>query len=147
MHPVVSPVLENAYKHYKLLVPLLFSIFASVANVHEPVQHSLLITAVSWAILWVSSVFKAGIWSNTSKKRRTTSWLAGAFLAFAQICDRAACDKEGTWVAKVNILLCWSIRRLCVNYSLEPLTTPCCPYIRQRAPSQACSIAYPWHSR
>jgi hypothetical protein len=102
MHPVVSFVIENVYKYHQLLVPLLFSVVASVANVHEPVQHSLLITAVSWAVLWVLAVFKAGTWSNSSKKRRETSWLAGALLAFAQICDRAACDKHGTWASKVH---------------------------------------------
>jgi hypothetical protein len=101
MHPAASLVLENAYTYRKLLVPLLFSVFALVANVDEPVQHSLLIKAVSWAVLWVLAVTKAGIWSNTREKRRTTSWLAGSLLALAQICDRAACDKEGTWATKV----------------------------------------------
>lgn len=102
MHPVVSLVLENAYKYHQFLVPLLFSVFGSVANIHEPVQHTLFITAVSWAILWLPIIFKTGIWSNTSNKRRRTSWLAGGFLAFAQICDRAACDKDGTWATKVT---------------------------------------------
>jgi hypothetical protein len=102
MHPAASLVLENAYTYRKLLVPLLFIVLALVANVHEPVQHSLLIKAVSWAVLGVLAVFKAGIWSNTNDKRRTTSWLAGSLLALAQVCDRAARDKEGTWATKVT---------------------------------------------
>jgi hypothetical protein len=101
MHPAVSLVLENGAKYHQLLAPLLFTVFASIAHVHEPVQHSLLITAVSWAVIWLPSAFKAGLWSNTSSKRRKTGWLAGAFLALAHICDGAAADKEGTWTTKV----------------------------------------------
>jgi hypothetical protein len=103
MHPAASLVLENGYKHRHLVAPVLFSLFASIAHVHEPVQHSLLIAAVSWAVICVPAATKAGLWANTSKKRRRTSWLAGAFLAFALICDRAVCDKQGTWPSKVNI--------------------------------------------
>jgi hypothetical protein len=102
MHPVAALVLENAEKHHNLLAPVLFSIFAAIANVSEPVQHSLLIRAVTWALIWLLAAFRAGIWTSSSAKRRKTSWLAGGCLAFAQICDRAACDREGVWATKVN---------------------------------------------
>jgi hypothetical protein len=105
MHPVVSLVFEHGYTHRHLAAPVLFSLFATIAHVHEPVQHSLLITAVSWAVIWLATVIKAGLWSSTRTKRRRTSWLAGAFLGFALICDRAACDKKGIWASKVNIKL------------------------------------------
>jgi hypothetical protein len=105
MHPAASLVLENGYKYRHLVAPVLLSLFATIANVHEPVQHSLFIAAVSWAILWLPAATKAGLWANTSKRRRRTSWLAGAFLAFALICDRAACDKRGTWASKVTVKL------------------------------------------
>jgi hypothetical protein len=103
MHPVAALVFENAYKHHSLFAPLLFSTFAAIANVSEPIQHALLIRAVAWALLWILAVFKAGIWSSSSAKRRKTTWLAGACLAFAQICDRAACDREGVWATKVYL--------------------------------------------
>jgi hypothetical protein len=102
MHPAVSLVLEHGYKHRHLAAPVLFSLFATIAHVHGPVQHSLLIKAVSWAVVWLLTAIKTGLWSNTSRKRRRTSWLAGAFLGFALICDRAACDKQGIWASKVN---------------------------------------------
>jgi hypothetical protein len=111
MHPAASLVLENGYKHRHLAAPVLFSLFASIAHVHEPVQHSLLIAALSWAVACIPAATKAGLWSNTSRKRRRTSWLAGAFLAFALVCDRAACDKQGTWPSKVSMKLTLSVNR------------------------------------
>jgi uncharacterized membrane protein YoaK (UPF0700 family) len=106
MHPVVSLIAENVLKYYHLFVPLLFLVLGSVANVHGPVQHSLLVTTVSWALIWIPSVFGAGIWSScSSRSRKITSWAAGGFLALSQICDRAACDKEGVGSTKVGMTL------------------------------------------
>jgi hypothetical protein len=102
MHPAVSLVVDNAAKNRMLLAPLLFSVLASIANIHEPVQHSLLITTISWTILWLYTLLKVGIRLDGNKRRRATCWLAGACLAFAQFCDRAAADKEGTWATKVR---------------------------------------------
>jgi hypothetical protein len=103
MHPAVSRIAENAVKHHALFAPLLFSILAAVAHVHTPTQHSLLVTTLSWAAVWVPTVFWVGIYSNSSSAKRTSSWLAGALLALSQICDRAACDKQGIWATKVDM--------------------------------------------
>ncbi|KAH7082135.1 hypothetical protein FB567DRAFT_561994 [Paraphoma chrysanthemicola] len=100
MHPVLSLIADNVSRYPQLFVPLLFTITSAVANVHEPVQYSLLIAAASWATIWVSTLLRVGIRSHPTKKRRWTGWVAGACLAFAQICDRAACDKEGIWLFK-----------------------------------------------
>lgn len=110
MHPVVSLFAEYVVTYHQLFVPLLFSIFATIGQVHTPVQHSLLVTAISWAVVWVPTVLRAGIYSNSDGSRRYTSWLAGACIGLSQICDRAACDKEGTWVTKVgyNVMYCLS---------------------------------------
>tara|TARA_R110002003_G_scaffold1005_6_gene22019 strand:+ start:8938 stop:9264 length:327 start_codon:yes stop_codon:yes gene_type:complete len=102
MHPALSLIADNVSRYPQLFVPLLFGVFGALTNVHEPVQYSLLIATVSWAIIWLPTLFKVGVLSNTSKKRRRTSWLTGAVLAFAQICERAACDKEGIWLSKVH---------------------------------------------
>jgi hypothetical protein len=102
MHPAVSLIGDNVAKHHQLFAPLLFIVLASVANVHEPVQHSLLVATAAWAAIWIPTLFKAGILANTSSKRRNTCWVAGACLALACVCDRAACDKEGTWATKVH---------------------------------------------
>jgi hypothetical protein len=105
MHPAVSLAFDHGYKHHHLAAPLLFTFCASIANVYEPVQHSLFITAISWGIIWlpaaIKTTIKTGLLSHVSSKGRRTSWLAGALLALAHICDSAACDKEGTWATKV----------------------------------------------
>ncbi|KAF1842912.1 glycosyltransferase family 90 protein [Cucurbitaria berberidis CBS 394.84] len=105
MHPVVSLIAENVVKYHQLFAPLLFSIVAAVANVHSPVQHSLLVTAVSWLLIWMPIIFRVGIYSKSGSQKRKTSWLAGAFLGLSQICDRAACDKEGIWATKAFVPL------------------------------------------
>lgn len=104
MHPVVSLVTENVLNHRMLFAPLLYSIIASVANVHEPVQHSLLVATVSWGVIWLYAMVKVGFGLDREKKR-VTCWLAGALVAFAQICDRAAVDKEGSWTTKACAIL------------------------------------------
>ncbi|ORY14895.1 hypothetical protein BCR34DRAFT_672326 [Clohesyomyces aquaticus] len=106
MHPAVALAAENVLTHLSVVVALLFPVLATVANVGAPVQHSLLVTAVSWALLCIPAVFRAGLWSGGSgASRRNTSWAAGAFLAFAHICDRAACDKQGIWATKAFLPL------------------------------------------
>jgi hypothetical protein len=91
MHPAVSVLAENAFKHQHLFSPLLFVILGAVGAVNVPVQHSLLVTAVSWALIWIPLVFRTGIWGSAStsngKINKTSTWLAGAFLALAQVCD------------------------------------------------------------
>ncbi|CAA9958989.1 CAP10 domain containing protein [Pyrenophora teres f. maculata] len=94
MHPAVSILADN------VVAPLLFSVLAAVGHVHTPAQHSLLITTISWLIVWVPTVFWVGIYSNSSRPKRKTSWLAGALLALSAICDRAACDKHGIGATK-----------------------------------------------
>lgn len=105
MHPAVSLIAENVVKHNQLFAPLLFAVFTTIANVHTPVQHSLLIASLSWLLIWTLVIFRVGIFSNTSTQCRRTSLLAGAFLALSQICDRAACDKQGIWATKVALRL------------------------------------------
>lgn len=144
MHPVASFVLENVYKHHTLLVPLVFTIFATVTNIHQPIQHALLITAVSWLIIWLVTAFKAGIWSGVSTKRRKISGLAGACLAFAHICDRVACDKRGTWTTKVRSdTIDWKI----YAYYPQGSTTASRGPPHKRGPSQARLATYPRFSR
>ncbi|KAH7392038.1 hypothetical protein DE146DRAFT_757793 [Phaeosphaeria sp. MPI-PUGE-AT-0046c] len=105
MQPTVSLVVQDAYKHNNVVVPLLFVVLASTASVCEPVQHSLLVAAASWASIWAYTAFKAGIWSSTSSKTLRTSRLAGACLALSSICDGAARDKQGTWATKAMLPL------------------------------------------
>ncbi|KAF2107428.1 hypothetical protein BDV96DRAFT_625460 [Lophiotrema nucula] len=100
MHPAASLVVEHALKNLHLVAPIVFVLLATAANIWAPVHHSLLITTVSWAVIWLGTVFKAGLWSGGSRSRKTTSWLAGGFLALSQLCERAACDKLGIWAAK-----------------------------------------------
>lgn len=107
MHPAVSRIAENVAKHHLLLAPLLYTVLGAVASVNSPVQHSLLVTSASWAIVWAPLVLRVGLYSNNGGTRKSTSWLAGASLALAHICDRAACDKDGTRAMKVAISMAW----------------------------------------
>lgn len=101
MHPVVASTAEYAVKNQHLSVPLLLVLLGTAAAAHTPVHHSLLVTAVSWALIWMTIIFRTGIWSAAgSRSSKTTSWLAGCFLCLHHICDRAACDKEGVWSTK-----------------------------------------------
>jgi hypothetical protein len=102
MHPAVSRIAENVAKHHLLLALLLFTVLGAVGSVNSPVQHSLLVASASWAILWIPLVFRVGLYSNSGGRKKSTSWLAGAFLALAHICDRAACDKDGMRATKVG---------------------------------------------
>lgn len=102
MHPVVSLIAEHVVTYHQLFAPLLFSVFATVGNVHTPVQHALLVTAISWLVVWVPAVLRVGIYSHSHGGKRSTSWLAGVLLGFSHICDRAACDNEGIWTSKVG---------------------------------------------
>ena len=90
MHPAVAAIADYARKKNHLTLPLLFVLLATAAQIHTPVHHSLLVAAVSWAVIWIPTAFRAGLWPTGSARSRGTSWLAGGFLALAQLCDRAA---------------------------------------------------------
>ncbi|KAF2637174.1 hypothetical protein P280DRAFT_458292 [Massarina eburnea CBS 473.64] len=99
MHPTAVRIVEYARKNHSLLVPALYAVCAAVAQAYAPDQHQLLVASVSWAIVCVPTVFWAGTKAADEAKRRT-AWLAGGFLALSQICDSAACDREGIWSTK-----------------------------------------------
>ncbi|CAI6333045.1 unnamed protein product [Periconia digitata] len=99
MHPAVLSIVDNARKYQGYIIPALYVFFAKIANSHAPVQHQLLVAAVSWGIVCLCTLPWAGI-SLASEGKRREAWLAGGFLALAQICESAACDKEGIWSTK-----------------------------------------------
>ncbi|GME53800.1 Lipopolysaccharide-modifying protein [Neofusicoccum parvum] len=64
-------------------------------------EHSLLVAAVSWALLWTYSSARVGVWTGWDNVlRRKYSWTAGALLALAAVCEQAAHDPEGVWWTK-----------------------------------------------
>lgn len=66
-------------------------------------EHSLLVAAVSWGLLWIYSSTRIGLSSGKDNVlRRRYSWTAGALLALAQVCEQAAHDPEGVWWTKVR---------------------------------------------
>ena len=104
-----------------LLAPLLFTVLGDVGSVNSPVQHSLLVTSASWGILWMPLVLRVGLYSNSGGRKKNTSWLAGAFLALAHICDRAACDKDGIRATKVG-------RPFNATQQTLTFSSGCCPF-------------------
>lgn len=107
MHPVASSIVDHARRNHHVFIPLVFSVLAATTNVHAPVKHHLLITSASWAVVCIATLFRTGFRTPDAARRRT-SWLAAGLLALAQICERAACDKEGTWSTKVSPSSCHS---------------------------------------
>lgn len=105
MHPALSTFADHVVKYRDalfLLAPPLYVVLTAVAALYTPTHHSLLVTAISWLIVWVPTVFWVGIYSNSSRPQRKAAWLAGALLALSAVCDRAACDKHGIWATKVT---------------------------------------------
>ncbi|KAF2738714.1 hypothetical protein EJ04DRAFT_573562 [Polyplosphaeria fusca] len=100
MHPAVSLIVENVLRNLHIVIPILFVLLSTISNAFTPIEHSLLVTTISWALIWVPALFRAGVWSGGSRSRKVASWLAGAFLALGHICDRAARDRQGIWQAK-----------------------------------------------
>ncbi|KAF1958292.1 hypothetical protein CC80DRAFT_524453 [Byssothecium circinans] len=99
MHAIAARIVENARKNHSLLVPLLYAGSAAIAQAYAPDQHQLLVASVSWAIACIPALFWAGLKVSNEGKRRA-AWLTGGFLALSQICDSAACDREGIWSTK-----------------------------------------------
>ncbi|KAF2503298.1 hypothetical protein BU16DRAFT_521883 [Lophium mytilinum] len=101
MHPAATAVLQNVAQHAHLFLPCVFLAASVSTAVNTPERHSLLITSISWALVWIFSIIRAGVLAGLDNvKRRKSCWAAGALLALAQICDRAARDREGMWWAQ-----------------------------------------------
>ncbi len=67
-----------------------------------PATHSLLICALSSAVLWAYGTSRAGLGSySNGNPRQKQCWAAGAALALARLCQRASGDVQGLWWAKV----------------------------------------------
>lgn len=132
MHPAVSRIAGNVAKHHLLLAPLLFTVLGAVGSVNSPVQHSLLVTSASWGILWMPLVLRVGLYSNSGGRKKNTSWLAGAFLALAHICDRAACDKDGIRATKVG-------RPFNATQQTLTFSSGCCPFLLSWYLRMSCS--------
>ena len=102
MHPLVSRLVERVVQNQHLLLPTGFFTFALLTTVNTPLSHSLLITSVSWALIWTLTLFRVGFWAgNTFSAAKSVSWAAGILLALAKICERAARDRHAIWWTQV----------------------------------------------
>ncbi|KAH0541362.1 hypothetical protein FGG08_004200 [Glutinoglossum americanum] len=78
--------------------PLTFSLFActTITALLKPSAHELLISAVSWTLIWVYAVLRCGNGYTDERERggdglaRRLSWTAGGFLLLGSICEKAA---------------------------------------------------------
>jgi hypothetical protein len=77
-------------------------------------------------------VLRVGLYSNSGGRKKNTSWLAGAFLALAHICDRAACDKDGIRATKVGRLFD------AMQHTLT-FSSGCCPFLLSWYLRMSCS--------
>ena len=103
MQPVILVMVENVSQYSPFLLPAAFLVVSIISTINTPVQHSLLITSISWGLIWIFSIARAGIYSGFDNAiRKKFSWSAGGLFALAQICERAARDREGIWWTKVG---------------------------------------------
>ncbi|OCL06419.1 glycosyltransferase family 90 protein [Glonium stellatum] len=101
MRPAITVMVEYAAQYTYFLLPTAFLGVSIISTINTPVQHSLLITSISWALVWIFGIIRAGIYSGLDNTiRKKFSWAAGALFALAQICERAARDREGIWWTK-----------------------------------------------
>ncbi|OJD36307.1 glycosyltransferase family 90 protein [Diplodia corticola] len=78
-----------------------FLVSSALAALVQLPEHSLLVAAVSWALLWTYSSVRVGLWTGWDNAlRRRYSWVAGALLALAAVCEQTAHDHEGVWWTK-----------------------------------------------
>jgi hypothetical protein len=109
--PAAIRLAHHVASHAQLLALLLLAVLGTVASVNSPVQHSLLVTALSWLAVCLLTLARGGLSSSNltlnpfntpspPSRPRTPSFLAGALLSLAHICDRAACDKDGIRATK-----------------------------------------------
>ncbi|KAK0647630.1 Beta-1 [Lasiodiplodia hormozganensis] len=78
-----------------------FLVSSALSALAQSPEHSLLIAAVSWALLWTYSSARIGLWTGWDNAlRRRYSWTAGALLALAAVCEQTAHDQEGIWWTK-----------------------------------------------
>src|ERR1700761_1643084 len=103
MQPAIPVIVKNVAQYSPFLLPAALLIASIISTINTPVQHSLLITSISWGLVWIFSVVRAGIYSGLDNTIRTKfCWAVGGLLALAQIYERAARDREGIWWTKVT---------------------------------------------
>lgn len=96
----------------------------AIITLGAPRTHSLLVHAVSWALVWLFSVFNKYERAGNSRSRgRKQCWAAGGLLVLAQVCDRVAGGRVETWWIRVRasavILGTWT------HSNLPQAITPC----------------------
>jgi hypothetical protein len=96
MRSAIDALANNVYE-YSSGVLLIALIATSILNESlTPAPHLLLISAISWTLVWAYNGLRVGFsigLENVTRKR--LSWAAGVFLALSQIAQRAASDKQG----------------------------------------------------
>lgn len=104
MSPVPAELLQYVSEWSPTLLPIAFILTSTISSYRTPSQHSLLITAISWALLWAYSCAQVGVFTGQDNSgRRRLCRYAGGLLALAILCERVASDREGTWLSKVGI--------------------------------------------
>ncbi|KAF2757825.1 hypothetical protein EJ05DRAFT_476140 [Pseudovirgaria hyperparasitica] len=101
-----SVLVNYIAEHSAILLPATLFLTSTVTETATPISHSLLISSVSWAVIWIYNSLVVGFFSGLKDVTRTRlSWAAGAFFALASVCQRAAYDREGIWQFKAFLPL------------------------------------------
>lgn len=82
-------------------LPAALLLLSTISQIQTPETQSLLAGSVSWAFVLVQSSLRVGFLAKSDQiRRKRLCWAAGGLFALAQVCERAALDREGIWRAK-----------------------------------------------
>lgn len=102
MRTSLRAVAYDVSEYTAILLPAALLLTTSLSISYTPTRHSLLLSSISWAITCVYISFQAGVRAAQGDvRRRQLSWIGGCCHGFAEVCERAACDRDGIWWTKV----------------------------------------------
>lgn len=103
MRSTIQALADYVSEYSPVLLPAVVFVTTAAAEVSTPIPHSLLISSLSWGLIWGCSAVRVGLAAGLQNvPRKRLSWTAGALFALAQICARASLDKEAIWWMKVS---------------------------------------------
>src|ERR1700742_1966813 len=101
MRPSFHLAQQHVSRFAPVLLPIALLIACTLSDITTPVTHSLFVNSIAWLVVSICYGARVGlqIKSGITRKRKL-SWLAGFLYALAQVCERAAADRDGLWWAK-----------------------------------------------
>src|ERR1700712_1511832 len=98
MRPSFQLAQQHVQRFWPALFPISLVITSTLSAVTTPERHSLFVNSIAWFAVAIYYGVRVGIrFGQGSVYKRRLSWLSGFLYALAQVCERAAADREGLW--------------------------------------------------